>query len=247
MGFQFRTGELNAHYDKVYTDTERRWRQVCAIDKAQHIAEMLGAHAPEIESVLEVGCGTGDVIAQLSTLGVGQSFVGVDVIDPGMNNDHVRDRGNLSFVQQTGPALPFADRAFDVVFASHVLEHVEDERAFLKEIARVSRRYVYLEVPCELHARTSQGDLQASLDIGHINAYTPHSFALTLATGGLNVVDLRCFDHSVEVHAFHTSKLAGHLKRTVRSTLLNVSRDLAPKVFTYHCGALCTPATLAQS
>ena len=76
---------------------------------------------------------------------------------------------------------------------------------------------------------------------GHINAYTPESFSLTLATSGLDVLDLRCFDHSVAVHAFHTSTLKGYLKRALRSTLLSVSENLAPKVFTYHCGALCTP------
>ncbi len=241
MGFQFQTTEHNAHYDKVYADTERRWRQVCAIDKADHIAALLGPRAAGIETILEVGCGTGDVLASLSARGVGRSAVGVDVIDPDMNNDHLRGGANLSFVQQTGPSLPFEDRSFDMVFASHVLEHVEDERSFLSEIGRVSRRYVYLEVPCELHARTTHGDLQSSLDIGHINVYTPQSFSLTLATSGLRVIDLRCFDHSVAVHAFHTSRLKGHLKRAVRSSLLSVSQDLAPRVFTYHCGALCEP------
>ncbi|KMO27630.1 SAM-dependent methyltransferase [Methylobacterium variabile] len=241
MTFQFQTTELNAHYDAVYDATERRWREICALDKANHIVALLGERASQVGSVLEVGCGTGDVVARLSKLGLGKTFVGVDVIDPGMNNDHVRDQDNLSFVRQTGPHLPFEDGSFDLVFASHVLEHVEDERAFLKEIARVSRRYMYLEVPCELHARTRYSDLQASLDIGHINAYTPESFSLTLATSGLDVLDLRCFDHSVAVHAFHTSTLKGYLKRALRSTLLSVSENLAPKVFTYHCGALCTP------
>ncbi|MFH6783838.1 MULTISPECIES: class I SAM-dependent methyltransferase [Methylobacterium] len=243
MTFQFRTTALNAHYDAVYDATERRWRQVCALDKASHIITLLGDRTSQVGSVLEVGCGTGDVVAQLSKLRIGQAFVGVDVIDPGMNNDHVRDRDNLSFVQQTGPNLPFEDGAFDLVFASHVLEHVEDERAFLKEMARVSRRYLYLEVPCELHARTRYRDLQTSLDIGHINAYTPESFSLTLATSGLDVLDLRCFDHSVAVHAFHTSPLKGYLKRAVRSSLLRMSESLAPKVFTYHCGALCVRST----
>lgn len=34
-------------------------------------------------------------------------------------------------------ALPFADRSYDFVFASHVLEHVTDDRRALAEIARI--------------------------------------------------------------------------------------------------------------
>jgi len=62
-----------------------------------------------------------------------------------------------------------------------VLEHVEDERGFLREMARVARKYIVVDVPCELTLLTTSGKLQNTLTIGHINSYTPQSFALTLA------------------------------------------------------------------
>ena len=42
--------------------------------------------------------------------------------------------------------LPFADRAFDVVVCSHVLEHVDDPAAAIEELQRVGRRG-YIECP----------------------------------------------------------------------------------------------------
>jgi Methyltransferase domain len=52
-------------------------------------------------------------------------------------------------VRADGRELPFADREFDVGFSNAVLEHVggrEDQRAFVAELCRVSRR-VFLATP----------------------------------------------------------------------------------------------------
>ena len=49
-----------------------------------------------------------------------------------------------SWVAADGRALPFRDRAFDVVFSNSVIEHVgdaESQRRFAREIARVGRAY----------------------------------------------------------------------------------------------------------
>jgi len=87
--------------------------------------------------------------------------------------------------------------------------------------------------------RTSAGSLQRTLDIGHINAYTPESFALTLATSGLAIEKFALFDHSPEVYTLQSGRLKGTLKRALRKGLLRASPPLAAKLFSYHCGALC--------
>ena len=46
-----------------------------------------------------------------------------------------------------GHDLPLDDNSFDFVLASHVIEHIPDPIAALKEWARVARRYVVLVVP----------------------------------------------------------------------------------------------------
>lgn len=246
MSTDFQIGRHNAHYEGLYSAREREWRRICAIDKAGHIADLLADVAAGVDGVLEVGCGTGAVLARLSTLQVGKQFTGIDLVDPSPNLEaNGAATEALRFSAYDGEVVPFPDGAFDLVYASHVLEHVPDERRFLSELARTSRRFVYVEVPCELHARTNHRALQSTVDIGHINFYTPDTFRLVLQTAGLRVLKLGVYDHSLAVHAFHGSRMSGVTKSIIRKSLLAASPDMAVRLATFHCGALCEPYTSA--
>ena len=226
----------NSHYEGAYDDNELRWRRICAIDKVENLQTLMRG-AP-VQSVLEVGCGTGAVLAEAARRNIGQRHTGIDMADP---RDHL-DSGAaaLQILQYDGLSIPFPPESFDLVYASHVVEHVPDPRGLLSEIRRVSRKLIYIEVPCELHIRTTHRALQSTVDIGHINAYTPDSFVILLQTAGLKVKEVRLFDHSLAVHSFHTSPLTGTVKGFIRGALLRISPVLASRTFTYHCGALCT-------
>lgn len=236
----FRVGVHNAHYEGAYDEKMIAWRRLGAADKASNIAALLGNDAAGIGSVLEVGCGTGDVLAAVKALGIGQEHRGVDVADPDAHRGPDATAGDLPLDSYDGRQLPYADNSFDLVFASHVLEHVPDERGFLAELARVAKRAVYIEVPCELNIRTTPANMQTTLDIGHINAYTPESFALTLMTGGLAVDAMQLFDFSRDIHHFHGSGVGTSAKMAMRRGLLKLSPRFASRIFTYHCGALCS-------
>jgi len=53
------------------------------------------------------------------------------------------------FVQILGKNLPFKDKEFDFVIASHVIEHVEDFEFFIKELERITSKG-YIELPSRL-------------------------------------------------------------------------------------------------
>ncbi len=53
---------------------------------------------------------------------------------------------NKKFIKLENKILPFKDKEFDFVIASHVIEHVEDVRTFINELERVSSRG-YIELP----------------------------------------------------------------------------------------------------
>jgi 2-polyprenyl-3-methyl-5-hydroxy-6-metoxy-1,4-benzoquinol methylase len=84
--------------------------------------------------MLDVGCGDGSVLDTLSQLG--WQVEGVD-FDPRVINTVAR-RG-FQVHLGTLEAQNFADRTFDAVTASHVLEHVREPETFLCECHRVLR------------------------------------------------------------------------------------------------------------
>ena len=53
---------------------------------------------------------------------------------------------NKKFVLIKDKKLPFSNKQFDFVYASHVIEHVEDLSLFINEIKRISRQG-YIELP----------------------------------------------------------------------------------------------------
>ena len=54
-----------------------------------------------------------------------------------------------NFITISGKRLPFKDKEFDFVIASHVIEHVEDFEYFIKELERISSKG-YIELPSRL-------------------------------------------------------------------------------------------------
>ena len=82
--------------------------------------------------ILDVGCGTGLLLTELSSYG---QVDGIDVSQKAV--DFCIERGIEHVSVSPASPLVYASDVFDVVLALDVLEHIEDDEAALREIARV--------------------------------------------------------------------------------------------------------------
>jgi SAM-dependent methyltransferase len=88
--------------------------------------------------MLDLGCGLGDGSIGFAT--PDRTVIGLDY-DPTTAAEARRLHGSegLSTVCGDGSALPFADRSFDHVSSSHLIEHFAEPRHHCREVARVLR------------------------------------------------------------------------------------------------------------
>jgi SAM-dependent methyltransferase len=84
------------------------------------------------KDLLEIGSGTGVQLKRLAN--ICRSAVGIEVADSFYTPHRVAE-----IQQYDGSNIPFPDRSFDIVFSSHVLEHIKDEETVHREMQRVLR------------------------------------------------------------------------------------------------------------
>ena len=87
-------------------------------------------------NVLEIGCGEGYGIEYLAPACTHITAVDKfhDTIDRMKSEARYK---NTTFMQMEVPFLDFEDNSFDYVVSFQVIEHIEDDHSFVKEVARV--------------------------------------------------------------------------------------------------------------
>jgi cytosine/adenosine deaminase-related metal-dependent hydrolase/ubiquinone/menaquinone biosynthesis C-methylase UbiE len=103
--------------------------------------------------VLDVGCGTGRWLANLSTMQP-RSLHGIDPSPEMLERARAKNIANAQLSLADCSALPVTDSAFDLLLASFVLSYVADLHSVARELARAARSGADLFVS-DMHLETA--------------------------------------------------------------------------------------------
>lgn len=242
--------QIPEFYERSYTspangDKWARWRALGAVTKAEHVLSLLDrARVQGVETVVEIGCGDGSVLGELARRGVGASRVGMDISSSAVAIASGQS-GVTSARQFDGSRIPAADGAYDLVLATHVLEHVPAPEPLVGELLRVARRALVIEVPLErnLSARRP-GARAASEAAGHLHRFDRAAIRRMLSDSGWMVRAEVLDPLPMAVHAFEadtvTAQAKARLKWLIRSAAA-ACPPLAERLITLHYAVIATP------
>ncbi|MEO8083893.1 MAG: methyltransferase domain-containing protein [Ardenticatenales bacterium] len=160
------------------------------------------------DRVLDMGCGRGFYLKFTRELYPHADVVGVELDRPLLATAKAQVPG-VRTVNGNVYRLPFADGAFDKILFTEVIEHIPDDRAALRELARVlapggriaittpNADYPLAWDPLNKVLETAIGrpirrGVLSGIWANHERLYTPESLAAKVAEAGLRVERTRC-------------------------------------------------------
>jgi 2-polyprenyl-3-methyl-5-hydroxy-6-metoxy-1,4-benzoquinol methylase len=134
----------------------------------------------QFETVLDVGCGQGSLLADLHNIFPQISLCGTDFSLTSIAQARQRlPHGEFLVMDVTRTAL---NRKFDLVVCTDVLEHIEDDITALSNLARMTNSYVLIAT---IQGRMRSHEPEAW---GHVRNYAYGELAQKMQQVGLRVV-----------------------------------------------------------
>jgi SAM-dependent methyltransferase len=144
-------------------------------------------------SVLEIGAADGYNLKYYKDYGYK-----VYGIEPSAANQKiVKDNFDIDMYQGTFEEYLQEDisDSFELIFMSHVLEHINNPKIFLKEVRKLNSRYIYIEVP-SMDARFNEEPF-GSFFFEHINYFTYESIVNLMSSVGYSSEKF-CVDYTTD-------------------------------------------------
>lgn len=132
-------------YQKLAKTYEFRWQHYLERTNAATIQFL-----PELvdSTVLDIGCGTGELLYQISNLSQCSALYGMDCSEAMLDRAQKRLKGSAHLVVADASSLPYSNHVFSIVITSNVLHYIKHLGAFFSEIQRVLSESGTLLVTC---------------------------------------------------------------------------------------------------
>ncbi len=212
------TDRAEIYLDGRYLEkTGGSWHMEDSSTKARWVLEMLARH-PEVSpnSVCDIGCGAGAVLASLQAQMPGYvSFTGYEISPAAHGMSQRCGNARCRFVLGDAFSEP---ECFDLVLVLDVVEHVEDCFSFLRQAKKKGRHKLY-HIPLDAHVSALLRGVNSWDAVGHIHLFTIETALKSLQYTGHRIIDWRLTNGALELPS-----------KPLSTRIVNVARGVVSKV-----------------
>ncbi|MDI9359073.1 MAG: class I SAM-dependent methyltransferase [Phycisphaerales bacterium] len=168
-------------------------------------------------TVLEVGTGTGYSIDILSPHI--KKLITVDQYESDTLNTKRETIKNFEFIKMSVPPLVgLADESFDFIVCNHLIEHIDNDSAMIKEMHRVLKKkgILFIVTPNKL--------MSVTRNIWHVREYTVTEFEKLLTPFFCRLEKLGIFGNDKITEYYEVNK--AHVKKITRFDIFNLQYRL---------------------
>jgi len=175
------TQQSREEYDRLWSGTWGDLQHYGPVHRHQREAVIDLVRKLNVNTVLDVGCGSGENLAALAIAMPHLVLSGVDISPEALSL--AKKRTHNIQLRELNVQSESLNEQFDLVLSIQVIEHLADDTAALRNMAAMSGRWVLIT--------TMRGTMRPSERlIGHFRNYSDKELREKAACGGLEVVDL---------------------------------------------------------
>lgn len=154
--------------------------------KAGYILKMLARMDCHPSTVAEVGCGAGDILAQLSVKMPNAQFCGYELSPQGYQLCRQRESDRLTYFNED--LLARGGERYELILCIDVFEHIEDVFTFLRGVKEYAQSFIF-HIPLDMNAQMVARNAQMTVrrTAGHLHYFSKDTALAILQDCGYDV------------------------------------------------------------
>ena len=207
----------------TWDDEDARW-------KSGIIHELLKSNAVSPQTVVEVGCGAGGILSELSKLNPAiKQLKGYDISPYAIALANQKKNDKISYYNSD--FINGNDAGGDVLLVVDVIEHIDDYYGFLNKL-KARSQYVVIHIPLDLSCRNilkPNTILVQRETVGHLHYFTKEIVEWALKDTGFTIIDWVYTKPLIDLEP--AKSLKTNLKKILRKISFAVNKDLSAKIW----------------
>lgn len=216
--------------DSNYLQANPTWHVEDSAWKATQILKLLEGNNLTPKSIVEIGCGAGEILNQLQQRMSDKEidFSGYEIAPDAFKLAQTRAKERLHFFQED---LLLNNNTYELLLMIDVFEHVEDYIGFVRKCtAKATYKIYHIPLDMSIWSIFTNYPISARKKIGHLHYFMKDTALATLTDAGQEIVDWFYTPGAFEVNNKGLS-FSGKTIQLLRRFFYKIKPDFAVKTF----------------